>query len=93
MNKIKVDVFDIFLYLAFLYLNTTLFCEVGSYAKFHVLSQLIVFLVFFYPCLRLVYFILYILSPCLLVTLQLVSKSYWLYFGWYFEWFWIDITN
>ena len=50
------------------------FLGVNSCAKFHVLSQLIVFLDLFYMCLQLVYFSLYILlSPCLLVILTSIQ--------------------
>ena len=55
-------------YLAFLYLNALF--GVGSCAKSYVLSQLIIILVLFYPCLQFVYVSVYILlSPCLLITL------------------------
>ena len=47
------------LYLAFLCLNATLFFGRGCCAKFHVLSQLTLFLVLFYPSLQLVYFVIF----------------------------------
>ena len=69
VNTIIANVFNR-LYLVFLYLNATICFEVGSPAKFHVLLQLLLFLVLFYLCLHLVYFSLYILlSPCLFVIL------------------------
>jgi hypothetical protein len=38
-------------------------------------------------------FIHSLLSSCLLITLQLVSKCYWLCFEWHFEWFRIGIID
>jgi hypothetical protein len=71
-----------------------IFHWVDSCAKCHVLSQLILFLVFSYPRSQLVYVSLYVLLPsCLLITLQLVSKCYWLCFEWHFEWSKIGIID
>ena len=64
-----------------------IFHWVDSCAKCHVLSRLIICLVFSYPRSQLVYVSLYDLLPsCLLITLQLVSNCYWLCFEWNFEW-------
>ena len=75
VNTIKV-IFLIF-YLSFVNLNAISFFGRDSCAKILVLSQLLIFLVLFYPRLELVYVSLHVLlSPCLLVALKLVSKCY-----------------
>ena len=73
VNTIKVKVSSK-IYLVFLYLNATLFLGVRSHVKSHVLSQLIVFLALFYPCLQFVNLNLSILlSPCMFVGNPLTS--------------------
>ena len=55
MRTKKIKVYTLIevnvLYVVFLYLNETFFGGVGSYAKFCVLSQLIIFIVLLHPCL------------------------------------------
>ena len=70
------------------------FFLVDSCAKCQIWSQLILCLVFPYPCSQFVCVSLYVLLPsCLLLTLQLVPKCYWLCFEWHIEWFSIGIID